>query len=107
MQFFIMIIVFKIALTLLFFTLGAMFVAEFFPMLADKAMAASSGTVLAPVGEFLGHALIFMAHYAQMFVDLVFSWLRVFGINIDAGSVKSSVKDVDIKAPSKVEKPSF
>lgn len=107
MHFFIMLILFKIALTLLFFTLGAYLIAEFFPILADKAVAASSGTALAPVGDILSQALHFIARYAQMFVDIVFSWLRAFGIPIDAGAVKDGVRNADLKAPGKVEKPQF
>lgn len=103
MQFLVMLIVFKIALALLFVTLGALFMAEFFPVLADKAVAAASGTALAPVGEFVAQALLFIAKYAQMFVDLVFSWLRVFGIDIDSGAVKDGVQNMDLKAPEKPE----
>lgn len=101
MQFLVMLIVFKIALALLFVTLGALFMAEFFPILADKALSAASGTALAPVGEFVAQALLFIAKYAQMFVELVFSWLRAFGIDIDYGAVKDGVNDIDVKAPKK------
>lgn len=107
MQFIVLLILFKIGLTLLFLTLGAMLMAEFFPVLASKAIEATSGTILAPIGDFVSDALLFIAKYAQMFVDLVFSWLRVFGIDIDSGNVQNSMKNVDLKAPSKVEKPEF
>lgn len=96
MQFIIMLIVFKIALVLLAVTLGAWFIAEFFPILADKAVTASSGTVLAPVGDFLAQALRFIAKYAQMFVNLVFSWLSAFGINVSSGDVKETVRGAGI-----------
>lgn len=107
MQFFILIIVFKIALGVLFLTLGAMFMADFFPILADKAVAAASGTVVAPIGEITADFLNFIAKYAQMFVDLVFGWLRAFGIDIDSGTMKEGVQDMNLEAPSKVEKPEF
>lgn len=106
MQFIILLIVFKIALTLLFFTLGAMLIAEFFPIMADKAVAVSNGTILEPAAELFARFLHFVARYAQIFVDIVFSWLRALGIPVDPGAVKDGVRNADLKAP-KGAKPEF
>lgn len=107
MQFILLIIMFKLALTLLAVTLGAMFIAEFFPVLADKAAAAGSGTMFDMVGSAIASGLLFMAKYAQMFVDLVFSWLNAFGIDVDSSGVESSMRNIDIEAPKNIKKPEF
>jgi hypothetical protein len=99
MQFLLLIVIVKIALTVLGVTLGAMLIAELFPYLAELSVSSTSGTHFAVFGEWLGSALNFMAKYAQKLVDLIFSWLSVFGIDIDSGAVKDGVKDVDVDAP--------
>lgn len=103
MHFLIAIVAFKIALILLVATLGAMFIAEFFPIMADKAVVATNGTVLEMVGEWLAAGLRFVAKYAQIFVNLVFDWLRAFGIEID----RNPLENVDMDAPKNIEKPEF
>jgi hypothetical protein len=107
MQYLLLIIIFKIALTVLVVTLGAMFIAEFFPMLADQAVASSSGSPFEPVGKGVAYALNFVARYAAILVDLIFNWLQAFGIDIDRSAVQSGVRDVNLDAPKNIEKPEF
>lgn len=105
MQFLILIILVKVALTVLAVTLGCMFIAEFFPVLADKAVAASNGTSLAVVGDLISQFLLFCARYAQIVVDFVFSWLQVFGIDVDKNAVGQEVRSLDIDAPRNIDMP--
>lgn len=105
MQFLALIVIFKIALTILGIALCALFIGEFFPILANKAVEASAGTQFAMFGEWLAQALNFIAHYANKLVNFIFGWLSIFGIDIDAGAVKDGVQGVDLEAPK--EKPEF
>lgn len=107
MPFLLLLLVLKLAFTLAIITFGAWAVAEFFPMLADKAVAASAGTDFAIFGEWLARALLFIARYAGMFVDLVFDWLRVIGIDLERGNLQGDLQSVDVEAPKKTSKPQF
>ncbi|MCH2547134.1 MAG: hypothetical protein MK052_05960 [Alphaproteobacteria bacterium] len=100
-------IIFKLAVLLLAVTLGAMFVAEFFPIMADKAVSSSSGTAVAIAGEYLSVGLKFMAKYANMFVNLVFEWLNAFGIDVQKPTFSQSMESVNLESPKNVEKPEF
>ena len=75
-------------------------------MLADKAVEASNGTSFAMVGDLTAQFLRFMAKYAQMFVNLVFSWLNAFGIDVDSNSIGQDMRSVNLDAPD-IEKPEF
>lgn len=107
MHFVIMILVFKIALTVFMVLLGAMFMADFFPVLADKAIAASNGSLFEAVGQGVAVGLNFVAKYAQIVVDLIFDWLQVIGIEMDRNFMKNGLQDVNLDAPKDVEKPDF
>lgn len=107
MPFLLLLLVVKIAFTLAIITFGAWAIAEFFPMLADKAVAVSAGTDFAIFGDWLSQALLFVARYAGMFVDLVFDWLRVIGIDLERGNLQGDLQDIDVDAPKKSSKPQF
>lgn len=107
MPFLLLLLVVKLAFTLAIITFGAWALAEFLPMLADMAVAASAGTDFAIFGEWLSQALLFVARYAGMFVDLVFDWLRVIGIDLERGSLQGDLQKMNVEAPEKSSKPQF
>lgn len=111
MQFFIFLIIFKIALVVLFALLGAMFVAEFFPILADKAIAVTSHTPVAEVGVLCAQALHFFANLAHSFINFIFNMLNAVGLNMDSLRERFQNPDVNLSNPlpeaPKVEKPQF
>lgn len=107
MPFLLLLLIVKLAFTLAIITFGAWALAEFLPVLADEARAVSAGTDFEIFGQWLSQALLFIARYAGMFVDLVFDWLRVIGIDLERGNLQGNLQDVDVEAPKKSSKPQF
>lgn len=105
MPFFLLFIALKLALVVFAVMLVAMFAAEFLPQMADWAVAASNGTMLAEVGQLLAKGLHFLAALAQKFLGFIYNVLASFGI--DVTSLKEMTENIDLEAPPKPDKPDF
>lgn len=84
MPFFILFLLFNIVLTLAGVMLGCWLMAEYLPALADVALDAARGTPLAFLGDWTAKALLVIAKYAGMFLNIMIEWLKVLGIDLES-----------------------
>lgn len=72
----------KIFIAVVFLTITAMLAAEFFPQIADWAVASTAGTSIAIMGVWFSKAMMFFASLASKFVTFIFHGLEAVGLKM-------------------------
>lgn len=91
MPFFILVILFNIALTIAFAMGCCWLLAEYLPVIADYARDAGNGTSVEFLGDWIAKALLVIAKYAGIVLNVMIEWLKVIGIDLE--SLKATVEE--------------